>query len=93
MRDFSGSPMVKNLSCNAKNDSLIPGQGTKIPYAMGQLSLWAATTEPVCHNYRAHTLWSLHATTKEKPAHCNEEPMHHNERSCVLQLRPDAANK
>ena len=31
------------------------------------------------------------ATTREKPACHNEEPACPNERSCVLQLRPDAA--
>ena len=30
--------MVKNLPCNAGDVGLIPGQGTKIPYAAGQLS-------------------------------------------------------
>ena len=34
-----------------------------------------------------------HATTREKPACCNEEPMHHNERYCMPQLRHDAAKK
>ena len=29
---------------------LIPGQGTKIPRAMGQLSLCATTTELMCLN-------------------------------------------
>ena len=33
--------MVKNPPSNAGNEGLIPGQGTKIPSAMGQL-----TTEP-----------------------------------------------
>ena len=28
---FPGSPVTKNLPSNAGNDSLIPGQGTKIP--------------------------------------------------------------
>ncbi|XP_054944599.1 acylphosphatase-1 isoform X2 [Physeter macrocephalus] len=57
----------------------IPGRGTKIPHAAGQLSPLAATTEPVHHNYRAHMLWSPHATTREKPAHHNEEPLRCNE--------------
>ena len=56
--DFLGGPMVKNLPCNAGDESSIPGQGTKIPHAMKQASLHAATTEPtntamkdpVCHN-------------------------------------------
>ena len=42
--------MVKNPSCNAGGASSIPGQGTKIPHAAGQLSLHAATTEHVSHN-------------------------------------------
>ena len=45
--------MVKNPSCNAGNASSIPGRGTKIPHAAGQLirvlqleSPHASTTEP-----------------------------------------------
>ena len=38
--------MVKNLSYNAGDAASIPGQGTKIPHALGQLSLRAKTTEP-----------------------------------------------
>ena len=41
--DFPGGPVVKNPSCNARDAGLIPGQGTKIPHAAGQLSLHAAT--------------------------------------------------
>ena len=37
--DFPGSPVVKNLPSNTWDASLIPGQGTKIPQAMGQLNL------------------------------------------------------
>ena len=33
---------------------------------------------------------SPRATTREKPVGCNEEPTRHNERSRMLQLRPDA---
>ena len=36
---------------------VISGQGTKIPHAVGQLNPRAA-------HYRAHVLWSLHATVK-----------------------------
>ena len=42
--------MVKNPSCDAGDASSIPGRGTKIPHAVGQLSLRAATTEPTRHN-------------------------------------------
>ena len=38
--------MVKSLPSNAGEGSSVPGRGTKIPHAMGQLSLYAATTEP-----------------------------------------------
>ena len=52
-QDFPGGPVVKNLPCNARDASSIPGWGTKIPYAMKQLSPPATTTESrdsVCHN-------------------------------------------
>ena len=45
---FPGGPVVKNLPSSAGDASLIPGQGTKIPHAVGQLSPCAITTEPVC---------------------------------------------
>ena len=48
--DFPGGPVVKNLSCNAEDAGWIPGQGTKIPHAVGQLSLRATTTECTCLN-------------------------------------------
>ena len=38
--------MVKNLPSNAGDVGSIPGQGTKIPHATGQLSPCATTTEP-----------------------------------------------
>ena len=68
--------MVKNLSCNTGDAGSIPGQGTEIPHAMGQLSLRAATTEPTHHNYRARMpqLQSPHAL----------KPMHHNYRAHTL---------
>ena len=47
-----GGPGVKNSPCNAGDVGVTPGQGTKIPHAMGQLSLSAATTEPKCQNKR-----------------------------------------
>ena len=31
--------MLKNLSCNTKDAGSIPGQETKIPHALGQVSL------------------------------------------------------
>ena len=48
--NFTGGLVVKNLLCNAGGVGSITGQGTKIPRALEQLSLWATTTEPVLHN-------------------------------------------
>ena len=55
--DFPGGPVVKNLPSNAGDTGLIPGWGTKIPHAVGQLSVCAqlesprdATTKPAHHN-------------------------------------------
>ena len=49
-RHFPGGPVVKNLPSSAGDAGLIPHWGTKIPHAVGQLSLCAATSEPECHN-------------------------------------------
>ena len=65
--DFPGGSVVKNLPPNAGDAGSIPGQGTKIPHAVGQLRPRATTTEPTRRKYRAHALWSLHTTTREKP--------------------------
>ena len=45
--------MVENPPSNVGDMGLIPGQGTKIPHAVGQLSPCAATTEPADHNQKA----------------------------------------
>ena len=46
-REFPGGPVVKNPPFNAGDRGSIPRRGTKIPYATGQLSLHATTTERV----------------------------------------------
>ena len=43
-QDFPGGPVVKNLSWDAEEVGSIPGCGTKIPHAKGQLSLLGPTT-------------------------------------------------
>ena len=43
--DYPGGPVVKNLPSNAGDTGSIPGWGTKIPLAAGQLSPCAATTQ------------------------------------------------
>ena len=45
MWDFPGGPVVKNPPCNERDTGSIPGWGTKPSHAVGQLSLWATTTE------------------------------------------------
>ena len=47
--NFPGGPVVKNTPCNAGDMGSIPGRGTRIPHAMGQLNACTATTEPTCH--------------------------------------------
>ena len=100
-RDFPGGPVVKNPPYNAGDAGSIPGRGTKIPHAAGQLSLPASarahvsqSTEPTLSGARAPQLEreNPHATTKEKPVGCNEEPTPQG-RSRMPQLRPDAAKK
>ena len=48
--DFPGGPVVKNPPYNAGDTGSIPGQGTKIPHAVGQISPCATTTELTCLN-------------------------------------------
>ena len=44
--DFTDGPVVKNPPSNTGDVGSIPGRGTKIPRAAGQLSPHATTTEP-----------------------------------------------
>ena len=46
-RGCTGGPMVKNPPSNAGDVGSIPAWGTKIPCASRQLSLHAATTDPM----------------------------------------------
>ena len=54
----------------------IPGRGTKIPYAMEQLSLHATTTGSLSGK-PVPQLESLCIATKD-PAWCNEDPVGRN---------------
>ena len=67
MRDFPSKLVVKSLPSNAEVTGSIPGRGTKIPHAMGQLS--NATPGPA--HSRAQV--SLRATTREPSRH-NKDP-------------------
>ena len=37
LRDFPGGPVIKNLPLNAGDVASIPGKGTEIPLATGQV--------------------------------------------------------
>ena len=78
--------MVKNPPSNAGDVGSISGRGTKIPHAVGQLSLRATTTEPERPGACASQLEreNAHATSRKKPRLSQG-------RSHVRQLRPDAA--
>ncbi|XP_054944167.1 tetratricopeptide repeat protein 23 isoform X2 [Physeter macrocephalus] len=99
--DFPGGPVVKNPLSSAGDAGLIPGQGTKIPRAVGQQSLHTITTELAQLNKRAHMPQTTEPThpgarvpqleRENLHAATREKPMRHNERSRMPQLRPDAA--
>ena len=48
--NFPGGPVVNNPPCNAGDTGSVPGRGTKIPHATGQLRPQTAVTEPVLCN-------------------------------------------
>ena len=54
-QNFPGGPGVKNLPPNARDLGSIRGQRTKIPYAMGQLSLALQLEKPLGYNQRKPT--------------------------------------
>ena len=70
IQDFSDGPVVKNLPSKVEDVGLIPGWGSKISYAIRQLSSHAATTEPKSCSWRSSC-----TTAREKPSHCNEDPV------------------
>ena len=49
-KSTQGGPVVKNPPSNAGDAGSIPGWGTKVPYATGQLGPCSATTEAACHS-------------------------------------------
>ena len=58
--DFIGGPVVKNMSSNAAVIGLLPGQGTKLSPALGQLKTLLLQLERMC-------------STKRRPTHCNKD--------------------
>jgi len=77
--DFPDGSMFKSPPSHVGDVGLIAGGGIKIPYAVGHLSAFATTTEPM--------FWSPSATAREMPVHRNQEIMCCKERSWVQQLR------
>ena len=78
-RDFHGGRLIKNLPCNAGDMGLIPGWGTKIPHASGQLSSRTTTRQPQQNK----------AVAKTRKAHVQQWEVHVPQWSaCTLQLRP-----
>ena len=64
--------MVKNLPCNAGDVGCIPGGGTKIVYAMEQLSPWTAARVRAPQQQTAHEATKiLCAVTKTQPGQTN----------------------
>ena len=108
-RDFPSGPVVKNPPSSAADAGSIPGRGTKIPRAAGQLSPRATTTELVCLHERAREP----QTTERKPSRHNwrearmpqrernpsrprtvtKRSLMPQQRSHVPQIRRDAAKK
>ena len=65
--DFPGSPVVKNLPSNTGDSGSIPGRGTKIPHAAGQLRPRATTTESECSGALAPQLERILCTATKIP--------------------------
>ena len=69
--DFPGGPVVKNPPSNAGDMGSIPGQGTKIPHATGQLSPHATTTDLARLNKRACVQQKLQSPRAPEPTRHN----------------------
>ena len=99
LEDFPHGPVVKNPLSDTGDVGSIPGWGTKIPHAMGQISPRATTTEPVGLNERAlapQTTEPMHSGAcapqlERSPRAATKEPVHRKRRSRVLRLRTNAA--
>ena len=87
MGDFPGGPVVKNLHASARDPGLIPGQGTKIPGAVGQLSprITTKTQGRQINNLLQKERWiGASASTHGKPLiHSTVNQLHGTERQEV----------
>ena len=101
-RDFPGGPVVKNRLPMQGDVGSIPGQGTKIPHAVGQISPRITTTELMHLNKRA-CVWQTtepmcsgpHTPQLQSPGAL--KPSRHNQREKTytpqLERRPRATTK
>ena len=80
MGDFPGGPVAKNLPANVGNTGSVPGPGTKIPNAAGQLSQRTTTTEPMSSACEPQlpSPWALEPVLHDKRSRRSEKPAHHN---------------
>lgn len=87
-RDFPSVPVVKNLSCSARDMSSILGQGTKHPHTVEQLSPSTATGESMHRDkktlYGAMTIPP--ATAKTRWAQINKVKYFKNNNKLILKM-------
>ena len=70
--NFLSGPGVENPPSNARDTGSIPGKGTKIPHATGQLSL--CTTTRVCITTTTEPSGSrAHTQQQKKPVQHSED--------------------
>ena len=79
LRDFSGGPMVKNLSFNAGDMGSIPGQKTKIPHATGQPTY----TPQLLSLQTTHKKKILHDASKTQCSQIDKYGSVHKESACT----------
>ena len=72
--------LIKQL----KKRMCLPIQGRQIRSLLWEDTTCCGATKPTHHNYTIHAFWNPWAIVREKSRH-------HNEKSWVLQLRPDVA--
>ena len=59
LEDIPGGPVVKNLPSNAGDIGSIPGQGTKIPHAVGQLTVRETQHSKKKKKKRERDIWNF----------------------------------
>ena len=72
--NFPSGPVVKNSPCDAGDSCSIPGRGTKMLHAVGQLSPSATKLQSLCTSVKDlyDTAKIPHATTKTQRSQINK---------------------